>query len=273
MSITFTQVGNDLRVNAEGMEIFCNGRTDTEENRLFAKQQLCFHWMQKRQGEIGFALLDANNNWRDDVYMDNTISRVEYTIGKTEGQAIVDLLEATWPDEVSDYNSHPDNSVSEFTPSRQPYANNSISWYDFSGEPSASQKSAYSLSYSAYMPWYGLKFDRVTEEVKLKAVVTRDGLLSMYPNALDNITLPEIWDMPFFARIHSKDGSVDERIDVYQNCPKSIMKEWCEDNSVTFPYDETDTSITDNLVCWGIVYNVTTGNIEHVKAYKRTYDT
>lgn len=215
-------------------------------------------------------ILDTRT-FRDDVYMDGTLSKSDYSINSTTGQSIVSLLETTWPDEVSSYTQFTYNLASEFSPNRLPYVNNSISWYSFE-EPTNDIKTTYNLSYSSYMPWYGLKFDKVTEEVMAKIVLPQQAFLEAFPTALDNVTLPEFWnDIRFFAKIHKKDGSVDTYFDVYANSPEDLMDEWCTENNISFPYDKTDTSIKSNLLIWGLTIDGITGEIAHVKAYTRTY--
>lgn len=272
MSYTFAQDGTFFTGTGEGDTVYLPNSTDTVENREKLKKQIQQNFVNKRGMEMQIQESVSNNQHRDDTYMGGNLARQDYSVVTTEGQRIVGLLNATWPDEVASYTSHDNNLVAEFTPLRQPYTNNSISWYCFDEAPD-SVKTAYSLNYSSYNPWYGLKFDTVTEEVRAKIVVTKDSLLSAYPNALDNITLPWFWNLEttFFARIHSKDGSVDERVDAYFFSTETLMKEWCDDNSHTYPYDTTVAGIKDNLMCFGITFNVSTGIVEHVKAYTRNY--
>ena len=47
--------------------------------------------------------------------MDGSLARQDYTVGTTQGQAIVTKLEADWADEVPDYSAHATNLVAEFT--------------------------------------------------------------------------------------------------------------------------------------------------------------
>lgn len=269
MSIVFLEENNNLKMTVDGMSFVMPNKTDTEENRLLAKEQACLLWHLQRDREM-----PTGDVWREETYMNGSTEKVEYMVSTTQGQSIVDQLETTWPDEVENYQSQSNNLVAEFGPDREPYQNDSISWYSLSEEPSESYKTSFSLPYSSYSTYHGhgLKFDKITQEVKAKIAVEKDTLLAAYPNILDNAPLPEFWNMYFCARIHSKDGSVDDRIDVYQFCPPSLMKEWCDENGHTFPYDITNSNITNNINFFSVVINTNTNTVEYVKAYARFFE-
>ena len=216
----------------------------------------------------------TNTSFRDDTYMDGSLARQDYTVGTTQGQAIVAKLEADWADEVPDYSAHATNLVAEFTPNRLPYTNDSITWYNFE-EPSSSLKTTFSLDYNAYNNWYGLKFDKVTKEVMIKVVLDNDEFVAQYgePN-LGSVSLPH-WlakkNGRFFARLHKKDGTYDDHYDIYIHAPVGLFKEWADENSLTFPYDTTSIDLKDNILCWGITVKESTNEIKHLKAYARNY--
>ena len=213
----------------------------------------------------------TNTNFRDDTYMDGTLARSDYTVGTTQGQAIVAKLEADWASEVPDYSAHAINLVAEFTPDRLPYVNNSISWYNFE-EPSTAIKTAYSLSYSNYCNWYGLKFDKTTKAVMAKIVLPNDEFVSKYGEP--GISLPA-WlkkeNGRFFARLHKKDGTYDDYYDIYIHAPISLVKEWTDASSLTFPYNTSSIDLKNNILCWGITVKGSTNEIKHIKAYSRNY--
>jgi hypothetical protein len=207
----------------------------------------------------------------DTTYMGGSSARVDYAVGTTQGQAIVTKLEATWPDEVASYDNNNQNLVSEYTAARPPYDNNPcISFYNFD-EPTNTIKTAFNATYEEYKSWYGLKFDTVTETVLAKFVIPDEEM----KNA-DIDTWQEIHDLlpvcsyTFFARIHDKDENIDENVDVYFQADAIVMQEWCTANSYTFPYDTDDDTIEPILFIWGCVYNTTSKEITHVKAYTRT---
>ena len=206
---------------------------------------------------------------KDTAYMNGSAARTDYAVTTDEGKAIVDKLKATWPDEVDSYDNNAINLVSEYTAQRPPYTNDSISFYEFS-EASDSIKTTFSASYEEYKSWYGLKFDTVTEDVLAKFVIPTEEM-----ERVDSISwldiknkLP-ICSYEFFARIHDKSGNVNENVDVYFHADASIVKAWCDENSYTFPYDVSDTSIEPHLFIWGCVYNTTTSALTHIKAYAR----
>ena len=214
---------------------------------------------------------ESNTNFKDDIYMDGSLARSDYTVGTTQGQAIVSKLQADWASEVPNYSAHAINLVAEFTPDRLPYTNNSISWYNFE-EPSSAIKTTYSLSYSKYCNWYGLKFDKTTKEVMAKIVLPNDEFVSKYGEP--SISLPA-WlkkeNGRFFAKLHKKDGSVDDYYDIYIHAPVSLFKEWTDANSLTFPYNTSSINLKDNILCWGITVKGSTNEIKHIKAYSRVY--
>ena len=72
--------------------------------------------------------LQSNTNFRDDTWMDGNFRPQNYSVGTTQGQAIVAKLEADWADEVPDYSTHATNLVAEGAADRLPYVNDWISW-------------------------------------------------------------------------------------------------------------------------------------------------
>ena len=66
-------------------------------------------------------------------------------------------------------------------------------------------------------------------------------------------------------------GNIDVNADYYICCSDVHIKEFCDANSLTFPYDYSDKSLRDKIWTWGVVFNRTTGEPTHVKAYERTF--
>jgi hypothetical protein len=83
-----------------------------------------------------------------------------------------------------------------------------------------------------------------------------------------NDLLPAV-SYQFYARIHNKEGVINENVDVYFQADPNVMEVWCSVNGHTFPYDVNDTTINPMLFVWGCVYNTRTEAITHVKAYAR----
>ena len=96
--------------------------------------KLAVNLYESQYGQIKASTLNTESNVgksvRDDVYMAGSIARRDYSIDTSEGSALVDELEAGWEDFIPDYRRDNKNLVSEFTPVRAPYTNNSISYYD-----------------------------------------------------------------------------------------------------------------------------------------------
>ncbi len=206
----------------------------------------------------------------DTTYMGGNAARVDYSVSTTQGQAIVAKIQATWPNEVASFDNDK-NLVSEYTAQRPPYSNDSISFYNFE-KPSNAIKARFHAHYDEYLPWYGLKFDTVTEAVLAKIVISDKEMKNTDITSWQKIhdLLPEWLSYTFFAKIHDKDGNVNENVDVYFQADATIVKEWCTANSYTFPYDTDDDTIEPTLFVWGCVFNTTSKEITHVKAYART---
>lgn len=256
------------------MEIRRRGKTDTEL---------------KEQGQIDLAdHTRQKKNWdqvlgspvRDDTYMNGSLARSDYTITTSEGQAIKNKLLTDWPNEVEDYQNSDINLVAEYTAQRDPYVNDSISWYSFDNDrPPSAVRSAYGLTDAteSYREWYGLKFDKITKEVLCKAVYTFDGFMTNKRNDMQIPTLPKwIYDSTkgnneqpsYVAMIHDKTKNIDEHYDIYFAAPESLVKEWCTENSLVFSHDA---DIKDDIMLWGITIKGTTGEIKYVKAYTRYF--
>lgn len=211
----------------------------------------------------------AGSETVDTVYMGGGITRRDYSIGSEQGQAVLARMTETWPEEMPTYTEGVQYLVGEYSPSRPPYENETLSFYDFNG-PTESIKATFGGQYEEYKTWYGLKFDAETQEVFCKFVIpmlemarvdytTYSAIMSKIPPAASH----------FFALIHDKSGNVDENVDIYFQAEPDIMEDWCESNSLEFPYDKINTAVVPRLFCWGCVYNKTSESITHVKAYTR----
>lgn len=221
------------------------------------------------KAQINVARVVNEDSAHDITYMDGSVSRNDYAVGTTQGQAIVAKLQATWPEEIPSYTTHGKNLVAEYTAQRPPYTNDSISFYNFE-EPSDAIKTTFNASYEQYMSWHGLKFDKVTEDVLAKFVIPAEEMERVDPDTYIEVLngLP-LGSYHFYARIHDKSDNINENIDVYFLSDANIVKDWCTENSYTFPYDISDSSIEPKLMIWGCVYNITSNTFTHIKAYTR----
>lgn len=248
--------------------LYTNDALDVVKSK---KAALCDYEDAYGQGYKLLTLLQENvdKGTRDDVYMAGSRVRQDWSIDTDEGSTIVDKLEADWEDYVSDYKSTDSNLVSEFEPVRVPYKNPSISFYEM-GEPSDTIKSNFGIDYEKTMPWYGLKFDKVTKEVVMKVVLQKEEMQESHSEVTNEIEqLIPVYGNHFFAVIYNSSKEMNPNIDVYFKLNYADGSQWCKDMDMAIPY--TDESLNSNLLYWGAVYNTEMKKITHVKAYIRNY--
>ena len=266
MSITRTNSNKQLVDSDYTFTILSNSKEGAEDAYIKEVQETILTTMA--------STMQSNTNFRDDTWMDGNFRPQNYSVGTTQGQAIVAKLEADWGSEVPNYSAHATNLVAEGAPDRLPYVNDWISWYNME-QPSTAIKTAYNLTYSTYYNWYALKFDKTTKEVMAKIVISNDEFVSKYGEPdLGSVSLPAWFKKDngrYFARIHKKDGTYDTHYDIYIHAPIALMKEWTDANSLTFPYDTSSVDLKNNLHSWGITVKEDTKEIKHVKAYARTF--
>ena len=197
---------------------------------------------------------------RDDVYVNTSIVRQDYSLGTPAGATILAELEAAFPD-YADFSRSNLNIIGKYDGYREPYQNASISWYDFGNYPSEALQLHFSTSYlnSTLRHWYGLKFDLVTKEVMLKVV------LSTYEDPKPSLPVGDT----FYAVTHSRDGTLNKWVDAYVFATPKRIREFCADNSLTYPLPPTTHTDCDVVWCWGFVFNKDTLAYGPVKAYAR----
>jgi len=290
MPITFTKVNNTSRsIDAEGNMspllpstiTLTDGTNTVVQDAVYTDEainwdltaKLAVNTYESQYGQIKARILNTDSNigksLRDDVYMAGSIARRDYSIDTTEGSALVDELEAGWEDFIPDYRRDNKNLVSEFTPMRQPYINNSISYYDMQ-EPTSELKTYFSLPYNTYLPFHGLKFDKTTSDVVIKAMITPDEMYTHHPDLCKTIDkiIPSV-GTHFFGVIYNSDGEMSSLVDVYFTVGYDIGSKWCQSIGSALPY--TDESLTPKLSYWGGVYNTDIAKMTHVKAYITNY--
>lgn len=197
---------------------------------------------------------------RDDVYIDKNIIRQDYSIATVQGLEIVKELEAHFPDYL-DFKRSDFNVIGKYDGYREPYTNDSISWYDFGVSPSESLQLEFSASYPTadLKRWYGLKFDLVTKEVIFKAVINNyDGETPELPNGIT-----------FYAVSHHQDGSTSDWVDSYVYATPKRIREFCHSKGLAYPLPADTHEQCDVVWCWGVVFNKTTLEYGVVKAYCR----
>jgi len=205
-------------------------------------------------------------NFKDEVYMNGEIKRIDYSCDREE--ALVDvneLAEAFTEYTVEQLTADPQNVIGKYGAYRPPYSNTSISFYDFS-KPSISTLAKYGCTVDTYgddlLHWHGIKHDMSTLIKTAKFVFTQNH--NTYLNNMPT-ELPNNKAM-FFARIHNPDGTVEPWVDIYVISTIDWMRNWCEEMELTFPLPN---DVDQQPWCFSIVYNDNTGEIENIKAYIR----
>lgn len=204
----------------------------------------------------------------DFVYVDKEIVREDFSMNTEEGQVIMAKLETEFPN-FTDYRRQANNMVAEYDGYRAPYSNPSLSFYDFQIVMPAAIQTAFNVSYQAseLKTWYGLKFDLVTRDVLLKAVVLD------FAGAKPELPPSHPIYNNYYALTHSADGSVSDWVDCYSFSTRSQIKQFCLDKGLDYPLpDEEDLKPGYQAVWnWGVVFNKSTLEYGPVKAYVRYY--
>ena len=197
---------------------------------------------------------------RDDVYCDKVIVRQDYSTGLPEAQALIQELQAVFPD-YDNWNKYEYNIVGRYTAYREPYSNSGISFYNFE-TPAESLLSRFSASYpeNDLINWYGLKFDLESEQVMLKVFFTEYS--GETPELPSN-------PMNFFAATHNQDGTESQWVDYYAYATPKLIREFCAEKGLAYPLPATTHTDCDVVWCWGFVFNKNTLEYGPVKAYAR----
>lgn len=209
---------------------------------------------------------DFTRNFKDDVYMNGSIVRTDYSADRDEALTNINALVSAFPQyTVEQLTADSRNVIGTYGNYRPPYNNNSISFYDFT-KPTADTLAAYGCSEDVYgddlLQWHGIKHDLVSGDISAKFVFTQNhgSYLSNLPTSLPpNRSI-------FFAHIHNSDGTLSEWVDVYIISTIKYMKQYCLDIGQNFPLPD---DITEQPWCFSVVYNDDTGEINCVKAYIR----
>lgn len=209
---------------------------------------------------------DFTKNFRDDVYMDGQIKRVDYSCDREEALVQINRLVAAFSEYTVDgLTSNSQNVIGEYGNYRPPYPDNCISFYDFT-TPSNETLAAYGCTADTYgqdlLQWHGIKHDLTAGTKQAKFVFTQNhgSYLSNQPSELPPNR------SAFWARIHNTDGSISKWVDTYVISTNNYMRDWCAGIGKPFPLPD---GVTDQPWCFGIVHDDTNGDIECVKAYIR----
>jgi len=204
---------------------------------------------------------------RDDIYCNGQRVRQDFTVGLSEGSALVTKLQQAFPDE-HDWDRSESNLVGEHGSYRLPYENETISWYDYNVKPSNTLLTKYNAVYSSddLNTWYGLKFDMTTKKVMLKVVLNKvDFDVPEFPEGFGKV------GETFYAVTYSSDGTASDWVDAYVYGSRNIVKKFCADKSLTYPFPDDFDFDGKTPWVWGFVFKKSTKEYGPVKAYLRTY--
>lgn len=201
---------------------------------------------------------------RDDVYTNQVIVRQDHSMGTPEAELLVRELEEHFPD-YADFTRSSYNIVGRYNGYREPYQNDSISWYDFQALPSEQLQLAFNTSYpnSNLKNWYGLKFDLITKKVMLKIVIKE------YDDDVPELPYCSLGINPFYAITHYEDGTSSDWVDAYVYATPKRIREFCADKGLVYPLPENTHKECDVVWCWGFVFNKDTLEYGAVKGYAR----
>jgi hypothetical protein len=209
---------------------------------------------------------DFTRNFRDEVYMNGEVKRIDYSCDRPEALTEINRLVAAFTEyTVEQITAGAQNVIGQYGAYRPPYNDNSISFYDFT-TPSVETLAAYGCDADTYgddlLGWHGIKHDltNLTKTAKFVFTQSHGTYLSNAP-----ISLPTNRSI-FFARIHNADGTVEPWVDVYIISTINYMRDWCAEHGLTFPLPD---DVTQQPWCFSVVYNDDTGEMANVKAYIR----
>jgi hypothetical protein len=209
---------------------------------------------------------DFTRNFRDQVYMNGEIKRTDYSTDRVEALPKINELVAAFPEYTADQlTCNPKNVIGNYGNYRPPYANDSISFYDFT-TPTAEKLETYGCTVDTYgddlLQWHGIKHDMTTLTKSAKFVFTQNHATYIQNPPVGLPTNRSI----FYARIHEADGTVSPWVDIYIISTNNYMRKWCTDNGLTFPLPD---NVAEQPWCFSVVYNEQTGVMNSVKAYIR----
>lgn len=199
---------------------------------------------------------------KDVVYVNRQIVRYDYNVEYPEAQPLLEKLKTQFGNHIEEDLKTLDKSciIGTNVNYRPPYENQIISWYKFTDMTQSiiDQFSVDVENYNHLLPWYGRKFDTVTNTVRLK-IVFRE-------NDEKHIPMPKLpVGIKFFSKIYNEDGSTEPFLDCYIWTSATYIREFCTTHNVPFPAPD---EVADKISLWGIAYHADTLEILVVKAYE-----
>jgi len=218
---------------------------------------------------------ESNLNFYEEVWMEGKLSRVDWAQGTKEGQEIVLRLKDEFPDETIYDDSNTKNLISQYVSDRADYPNELIGYFNFK-EPSDEIKTRFGLTYDSFEATLSyFKLDRTTKEVKCKVMLPETEIKTETVQAIST-AIPEEFTRDqsrFFGKIHDEDKSVSSLIDFYFVTTPYIVKLFCEDQGLSYPYGDhgVNKEQEEKTICWGVVYDEETESFKHMSGLARFY--
>lgn len=240
-----------------------DGSLDLEKTMLDVERIEQRHILDKivtENPQLNFAYKTVDR--KDVVYVNQQIVRYDYNVEYPEAQPLLDQLREQFGSHIEEDLTTLDKSciIGTNVNYRPPYENQIISWYKFTdmSQSIIDQFSVDVENYKYLLPWYGRKFDTVTNSVRLKIVFKE--------NDANHIPMPAFpVGIKFFSKIYNEDGSTEPFLDCYIWSSSKYIREFCTTHNVPFPAPD---EVADKISLWGIAYHADTLEILVVKAYE-----
>ena len=218
-----------------------------------------------------------NTNIYDDVYVNKQIVRKDWNIAVGEGPDLLKRVQDVFPDETLTWASDELNVIGTYyapdgAPLRPPYkTTNSVSVYHIrqtlEEHPNLCTEFGIDITSRKWCPWFGLKYDLDNKEKLLKVV---------YYGHEETKAIARPEDLPMeispyyycYADIYKQGGEKTTERDVFVFSTWEVVKPWCEKNGLDFPIPD-DLLTSNNIWCYGIVYDDTSLEVKQVKGYIR----
>lgn len=203
-------------------------------------------------------LNSSNDKVKDDVYKNKSIVGSYYSVTTTEGDAIVDKLQADSEDYVSDWKANK-NLVSEDS--------DNLYWIDFA-DISSTFKTRFGLEYDSYSHYYELEFSKSNNDVRIKAYIPLEEMKKKHSRFADWMisNLPIISQK--FGVTYNTSGEMDSKIDMVFTYDQEYCDGWRIQKGLDQPYD---TDISSKIIHWIATFDTQKQKFTEVKAHKRNY--
>jgi hypothetical protein len=211
------------------------------------------------------------NNWiRDEVTIGDQMYRKDYPIRTPEGIALYNQLIETFPEEENngEINTSALESIGLNAGGlREPYSNDTISWYGYGVIPQHIREEyniledENSQQSDGVRTWYGKKYDLVTKEVMIKAAVKNDGSFPVPPKMLGAA-------VTFLGKLYTRDG-LDKNIDYYFVNPSyAELNYFCGKYDLRHNVTAEEYNADLSKFCFSVIYNMDELVPKDLKVYR-----